>query len=312
MKKNYPSLLKSKDKIALVSPAGFISEQKLEKSIDNLKKLGFIPYFEKSILDKKGYLAGTAKNRAFEINKMFERTDIKGIMCARGGYGSVGIANLLDYKLINKNPKAFIGYSDITYLNHALYKHGNLINFHGVAGVSDFNEYTTNCFQQVLMSNNKSKIIKSQKEENQNKEEFKSFTINKGEARGKLVGGNLSLLCSLIGTKDFVSFENKIVFIEEIYEAPYKIDRMLTHLINATDILKASAITFGVFNKCNYDSFDLEKENSLSLKEIIIEKSAYFNVPISYGFSFGHISNQAIFPFGQEATFDSNKFEIYI
>lgn len=313
MKKLFPGTLKQGDKIALVSPAGFLTDEKFEKSVNNIKKLGFEPYFENSLREKHGYLAGEAKSRANEINKMFQNRNVKAILCARGGYGTSSLGNYLNYKLIRENPKPFIGYSDITYLNHALYKHSGLISFHGIAGVSDFTDYTVSCFNELLINEKDTKVIKSfDYSKKSQSSEFEKFIIKKGKAEGRLTGGNLSLLCSLIGTEDLVSFKNKIVFIEEINEPPYKIDRMLTHLISATDISDAAAIVYGIFNKCEYYNFDINKENTLTIKEILTEKSKNLKMPAVYGFSFGHIDNQAIFPFGQKAVFSAESFELYI
>jgi muramoyltetrapeptide carboxypeptidase len=304
-----PKLLKKGDKIALISPAGFVNEEKLHKAVKTIELLGFEPFYENSILDKNGYLAGKDFDRAFELNRMFSNKSVKAIMCIRGGYGSTRILNLIDYRNIRNNPKIFVGYSDITALNFAIYKHSNLITYHGVAGVSDFGEYTSLIFNNLFVEEDKNKKIKSLKYISEN-EEFLQYTLRKFEKSGKLIGGNLSLIVSLIGTNYFIDFKDKLLFIEEINEAPYKVDRMLNQLLLSTNISNSAGIIFGVFNKCNFDSFNMNKENSLSISKVINDFSDKINVPVSYGFSFGHIDNQAIIPFGKNAFFDSDNFEI--
>ncbi len=300
---NKPPFLRKGDTIGLITPAGFITNEKFEKTLENLKKIGLIPFYNNSLFDKHGYLAGDDNQRIEEIHSMYENKDIKGILCVRGGYGTTRILDKLDYNLINNNPKPLIGFSDITALISAIYKNTNSPIFHGAMGVSEFNNYTLSNFKEVLMSKYSELTIKSADyNENSDQIEYKPYIINKGIAKGKLVGGNLSLLVSQIGTQYDIDWTDKIVFIEEICEPPYKIDRMLTHLIMSGKLQNVAGIILGVFNKCEERE---NPENSLSLKQVITDRIKQLNVPSMYGFSFGHIHNQAIFPVGVGVEFDS-------
>jgi len=299
--------LNKKDKIGLITPAGFITKQKLNNAIQNIKNFGFEAFWDNSVLDKTGYLAGTDEERANELHKMYKDKSVKAILCVRGGYGTTRLLDLIDYELIKQNPKPLIGYSDITALHSAIYKNTGQIGFHGVVGASIFNEFTARIFKDMFCSSNE--VINYNTVQGGYNEHY---TIHKGKASGKLIGGNLSILNSLLGTNFDVNWDNKIVFIEEINEAPYKIDRLLTQLIQAGKFKKVKAIIFGIFNKCEVKDFNVKNEDTFTLKEILFEKIKPLKVPAAYGFPFGHIKNQIILPIGAKAEFDADKMQITI
>lgn len=293
-----PKALSKGDNIALIAPAGPVNEVQLTTAQKNIQELGFNSYFTDRILLKKGYLAGNDNERLNDLHEAFENTEIDAILCIRGGYGSARIIEQIDYSLIKRNPKIFIGYSDITALINAFWQKTGLICFHGVVGNSTFSPYTKNCFLQLMTNNLKSnKIVPL----NNNK----TFSINQGIAKGKLVGGNLAIINTLIGTQHQIDFTDKIVFLEDIGEAPYKIDRMLTQLLQTGQLQKAKGIILGEFYKCDIDNIEISADNSLSLKEVLNDRLEVLNIPIIGNFSFGHISNQAIFPVGIEAEIDT-------
>ncbi len=293
-----PKKLQINSTIGLVCPSGFINKKQLEKTKKVLQILGFKIYYTNIILNKYGYLAGTDKERANDLNNMFANKNVDGILAIRGGYGGSRIVANIDYELIKEHPKIFIGYSDITVLLNSIYKYSGLITFHGVVGISDFNEYTKQNFIDLFINNKL--IIKQDSNVN-------LFVINEGKATGILVGGNLSIITSLLSTNYEVDFTDKIVFIEEIGEAPYKIDRMFTQLLLSGKLQKAKAIILGVFNNCDFNNKDITKKNSLSLQEVFIDRLKMLNIPIMSNFSFGHIDNQAIFPIGINIKIDTEK-----
>ncbi len=221
-----PPRLKPGDTLGLIAPGSYISEDELKESKDNLEKLGYKVEFNEKILSKSGYLAGTDESRADEVNSMFANKKINGIVCARGGYGCARILPLLHYDLIKNNPKILIGYSDITALLNGIYSKTGLITFHGPVGISSFNDFSVTYFNEVLVHPEEKLILINAKSEDE-KAENKVTTIASGKAVGELVGGNLSLMNSLIGTKYDFNGEGKIIFLEEIGEEPYRIDRML-------------------------------------------------------------------------------------
>ncbi len=300
-------LLKKNDKVGLVSPASFITEEKLANAINNLKSFGLKPFYFDSVLDKYGYFAGTDNARAEELNKMYADKSVKAILCVRGGYGTSRIADLLDYDLIKKNPKPLIGYSDITALLTAIYLKTGQIGFHGVVGASKFNDFTANNFKEMFFKKTqvvKLKVLKT------NENEY--YTITSGKASGKLVGGNLAILTSLLATKYDADWANKIVFIEEINEPPYKIDRMLTQLIQANKFKDVKGIIFGKFNKCSLADFEIKREDSFTTKEVIMNLIKPLNIPAIYGFPFGHVENLVILPIGANANFNADEMELLV
>jgi muramoyltetrapeptide carboxypeptidase len=294
-----PKRLKPGDTIGLVTPAGPITELQLEKTIENIEGLGFkVKFNRKRILAKNGYLAGSDLLRADEVNLMFDNPDIDGIWCVRGGYGVARILDMLNYKVIRKNPKVLIGYSDITALHQAIYKKTGLVCFHGPVGASTFTDYSRKHIKDVI-TNPQDNYIIEYAAENANKENkiYRPFTITKGIAEGQLIGGNLTLVSSLVGTPYDISYDDKLVFLEDIGEKPYRIDRMITQMSLAGKFDKVKGIILGVFLNCEAK----EGESSLSLKDMLIDRFQYLNIPVIYGMSFGHIDNQFTLPLGIKA-----------
>ncbi len=297
-----PQYLKKGDKVYLITPSGFASEEKINKAIENVKSLGLEVKFSEKIYAKYGYLAGTDEERLEDLHYAFANPDIKAVFCVRGGYGATRLLDKIDYKLIKKNPKIFVGFSDITALHSAFLTKTGLVGIHGIVGASNFSDYTRSQLENLLFST----------QENYKLPCHDGEVITHGNTKGIVVGGNLSLLVSLIGTEFLPSFRNKIVFIEEIAEPPYKIDRMLTHLLMSTDLKNANAFIFGTFNKCDLENFDIPPENSLTVKQIIKEKFSDFEKPVLYNLNFGHIDNACIFPIGVEVSVNTEKKEITV
>ena len=298
-----PKRLKQGDTIGLVTPGGNISKEELQQSVETMESLGFKTFYQDSVLSHYGYFAGTDKERAEELLQMFSNPDIDAILCVRGGYGSIRILDLLDYNLIRQNPKALIGYSDITALNVAIYQRSGLVTFHGPVGVSTFNEFTTDSFGKVLMhAKNNYKYSYERDPGTEDNTEYDLYSITEGKAKGELIGGNLSVLVSMVGSAYEVDFEDKIVFLEEVGEKTYRIDKMLFHLLYATNLKKAAGIVIGIFNECGDDKTKVE----FTLKQAIEDLLKPLGIPVSYGLSFGHIYNKITIPSGIRAKFNAN------
>lgn len=298
-----PLRLREGDKLGLVSPAGFISEEELLESTDNLKKLGFETVAGKYALNRNGYLAGTDKERADDLNTMFADKTIKGIVCTRGGYGAARILPYLDYEIIRNNPKVLIGYSDITVLISAIYAKTGMVSFHGPVGISTYNDYSVKHFRNVLM-------YPSAKYEMSNPppaqdEKSPLYPIRSGTAEGILYGGNLSLVVSLIGTEYDNDTSGCIIYLEEVGEEPYRIDRMLTQMIQAGKFQKAAGVAVGVFSKCESKPTQSGISNSFTLSEVLMDRLYPLGIPVVYGLSFGHITNKFTIPTGIKARLDT-------
>ncbi|VAW28908.1 Muramoyltetrapeptide carboxypeptidase [hydrothermal vent metagenome] len=298
-----PKRLEQGDVIGLATPGSPISEDQLNETVEKLESMGYKTYYKPSVLSEYGYFAGTDQERADELMHMFTNNDVDIVMCVRGGYGSIRILDLLDFEEIRKNPKIFIGYSDITALLSSVYERTGLVCFHGPMGISDYNDYTLKSFDRVLVNPRSRYKYPYQREENtENNPEFDFYTITGGIAEGELIGGNLSVLASMAGSDFETDFENKIVFLEEVEEKTYRVDRMLTQLVQATNLRKANGIVLGVFYKCN-----INDKPTLTLKQAIADILKPLNIPVAYGFPFGHIKIKMTLPTGINAKFNATR-----
>lgn len=299
-----PKRLKSGDTIGLITPGSFIPDKALEKAVANVKKLGFKVKLGKNIRALRGYTAGTDIQRLDDLHHMFADSEVDGIWCARGGYGCTRILPKIDYDLIQKNPKVFIGYSDITALHNAFLQRCNLVTFHGPVASSTMTSYTSAQFKAVLLQAKTQLSIPLAKANAQIKDElYKSKTVVGGTAKGALIGGNLSLLAAMAGTEFGIDATDKIIFMEDIEEKPYRVDRMLTQLRQASNLEKAAGFALGIFADCVPEPED----RSLSLLETIDDQLLGLKKPTAYGMSWGHISNQATLPVGIQAELNANR-----
>lgn len=301
-----PKRLKPENKIALVAPGSYISKQELEESRSKLELLGFQTVYSEKIFNQVGYFSGTDSIRAEDLMEKFEDKKVDGIMCVRGGYGCARILPLLDYKSIKKNPKVLIGYSDVTALMYGIFKKTGLITFHGPVATSTFNDFSVRNFNAVLVEDKFPKTF-SNATEDLDDNPYGVTTIVKGKAKGKLIGGNLSIMVSLIGTDYDVNYDDSIIFIEEVGEEPYRIDRMLTQLIQAKKFENAAGIMMGIFRKCEPKIDDPSFAKSFSLMEVLQDRLSNLKIPVIYGMSFGHIKNKFTIPFGASATLDTEE-----
>lgn len=274
-----PARLKAGDRVALVSPGGFITAEELKDSRANIEALGFEVVEGKSVVGKYGYLGGSDKERADDINRAFSDKSINGIICTRGGYGCGRILPMLDYGMIKNNPKVLMGYSDITALFYGIYTKTGLTGFHGPVGISTFNDYSVTHLRNVLMNPYPVYTLDNAPAEAANPD-YELYTISGGTARGKLIGGNLSLVVSVIGTEYNPDYTGAIIFLEEVREEPYRIDRMLTQLIQSGAVAKAKGIALGVFSKCNPKESESGITSSLTLKEVLFDRLGGLGIPV--------------------------------
>lgn len=298
-----PNRLKRGDLIGLVTPGSPVTKEQLAGSVAKLEQMGFRTTYMDSVLSEYGYFAGTDQERAHELMDMFTRQDVDGIWCVRGGYGSIRILDLLDYDLIRKNPKVFIGYSDITALITAIYQESGLVTFHGPMGISDFNRFTVRSIQNVLLDPEADyKYPYKREKDTRDNPEFDRYTLSGGRVEGVLIGGNISVLDSMIGTRFEPDFENKIVYLEEIEEKTYRVDKMVFHLLSGTKLKRAAGIVMGVFGDCN-----INDQPALSLKVALDDLLKPLGIPVSYGLPFGHIKRMVTIPTGIRAVMDADK-----
>lgn len=289
------------DKVSVISPSSPSSKEVIDQAINTLKSLKFDPEIYDHLYDDIGYLAGLDIHRADDFNKALKDKETRGIMCIRGGYGTLRMMDLIDWSLYKKNPKIFMGFSDITPILNYIFKKFNVITFHAPMLTSDLiNEYSRESLINSITIPRNNYLIK-----NPEGIELKSFSVGKNIATGNLVGGNLSLICSTISTKYEIPFKNNILFIEEINESPYKIDRMLSHLYLSGKIQKCSGIILGQFTNCRDD-------NGVEIEEVLLEKLRMFRKPCIYNLCAGHGEPRLTIPIGAKTKIDTNNSTIEI
>ena len=283
------------DTIGLISPASPENVNAIKQGILFLKNLGFNVLEGKHLYDKWGYLAGKDKDRASDVMEMFEDKEVDMILCIRGGYGSSRILPYLNYDIIKKNPKIFAGFSDITVLLNAFYEKCGLTTFHSPMGTSNLEDVVTlKSFIFTFMEGYKPYIIK-------NTDEFKTSCINAGIVQGNLIGGNLGLICNSLGTPYEIDTKDKILFIEEVSEAPYRVDRILTQLLLSKKLQQCKGIILGQFKDCDLPHY----ERSLTLEEVLRDRLYNLDIPMFSGFCSGHDYPKLTLPIGARVIMDA-------
>lgn len=284
-----PKGLMKGDLIGVTGPAGSIwNKAHIDKIVGIMDELGFRTQLGQTLYEQDGFLAGNDQMRANELMEMFKDKSIKGILTMRGGWGCARILDQLDYTVIKENPKVIMGFSDITSLVNAIYTKTGLVTFHGPCGYSSWGDFTRN---QVI----KNVVVGepfTMKNPSHNQSELKTWSP--GKAKGRLIGGNLTVIASMVGTPYEPVWKNNILFLEEIKEEPYRVDRMLWQLKQAGAFDQMSGLVIGSFRKCEPE----EPEKSFTLDQIFEQhfKDAHF--PVYQGASFGHITPKFTLPIG--------------
>lgn len=299
-----PAALKKGDTIGLVCPAysAFVKED-VQVTIESLEVLGFKVKKGEHIFDRYGYLAGSDEDRATDINKMFADKSINGIMAMHGGWGCARILPLLDYKTIQQNPKVFIGYSDITALLLGIYAKTGLVTFHGPVGSSTWNKFSVDNFRNMLMEGSVVQMMNpTNKGDNLVQTEDRIYTINGGKATGRLIGGNLTVLSHVLGSPYVPDFKDSILFLEDVGEDLYRIDRMITQLKLAGILSQLSGFVFG---KCTDCPPSKGGYGSLTMEDIFEDHIKPLKIPSFSGAMIGHIKDKFTIPVGLEAIIDA-------
>lgn len=289
---NLPNRLEPGDRIGLVAPAGIIyDEAEFNRMQLELAQFGLRTVFGDHVRDRHGYLAGTDKNRASDLNKMFENPDIDGIMAVRGGWGCARILPHLDFQLISRNPKVYCGFSDNTTLHHALMAHSGLQPFHGPNGNSEWTDLTKKSFESVVMKGEKASF----------KSNSDVMTLRGGKVSGTLMGGNMSILATTLGTPYQADFKDSLFFIEDIGEDTYKIDRMLSHFEQAGVFEQISGFIFGKCTDCSAGT-----QPTFALMEVLKHYLSRYDIPAVYNVDIGHEPDNFTIPVGAMAELDAD------
>lgn len=294
--------LSAGDTIGIIAPASPAKgHQSMTRVQSQMEALGFNVVMAPSCFETYGdYLAGTARDRARDLNVMFQDPDIDAVMCLRGGYGTPQILDLLDYPSISANPKLFIGYSDITALHTAIGQKAGLATLHGPMAASDiagdFEDFSRRCLLRALTENTPLGKIGSPLDD-------PIECLVEGKAEGQLTGGNLTLIAATLGTPFEIDTKGKILFLEDVGEEPYRIDRMLIQLSLAGKLADAAGFVLGDWADCE----SREYPDGFTVLDLFTEIIAPYRKPTIYNVKAGHCEPKLTLPLGVEVHLDAGQ-----
>jgi muramoyltetrapeptide carboxypeptidase len=300
-----PPRLRFGDTIGLVAPGGRTNDDAIAKAVARIEQLGFKVRQGANLRAIHGNYGGTVQQRRDDLHAMFVDPEIKAIWCIRGGSGCISLLSTLDYGLIRAHPTILLGYSDISALHLAIYRHAGLVTFHGPVASSSDADYTNAHMLAVLMDPQPVYTIPMALENRvrgQDQPQYAIRTAVHGQASGPLIGGNLSMVSALAGTPYAADFRHAILFLEEVNEEPYRIDRWLTQLDLAVGLRHAAAVMIGICENCGPKDDDIALDLNATLDEHLLKLA----VPAVSGYSFGHIRNQFTLPVGIQARLDTH------
>lgn len=289
-----PSVLRAGDAVALVSPAGPVAQVRVEAAVRELSSWGLRPRVYPHALDAEHFLAGSDTNRAADLNDALADPEIRAVLCTRGGYGVQRILEHLDYDAVRRDPKLVVGFSDITALHAALWSHTGLVTVHGpVAAQLERGGLFASTLKHALMSNEPLVV-----EANRDEPTFSVRTC--GVAHGTLLGGNLSILSTCVGTAFMPDLDGAILLIEDVGELAYRVDRLLTHLGNCGLLKRLAGIAVGQFSEPGHGN------NAIRPPDVLSERLGQLGVPVLGGLSIGHGDPNRAVALGSRATLDAD------
>lgn len=294
-----PEILRSGDTIGVITPASHMKVEKLNRGIMYLQNLGYKVILGDHVQDSYGYLAGKDEDRIKDLHQMFTNPEVKAIISSRGGYGTPRLLDEIDYGLLAQNPKLFIGYSDLTALQLAIWKQTGLVTFSGpmvaVEMAAGIDTFTEEFFWPLICSDQIDRFFSI-------KPENSLQVIKPGKAQGVLLGGCLSLISCVIGTKYQPDFSGSILILEDIGEEPYRIDRYLCQMKSAGIFDQVNGIILGQFIDC----VDKDGDPTLTLDEIFDDFFGSRSIPVIKNFPYGHDSKKVTIPFGINVEIDTS------
>ncbi|RPI74467.1 MAG: LD-carboxypeptidase [Desulfobacteraceae bacterium] len=284
-----PQALAKGDLIGVLAAAGPVVPEEIEPGKALLESRGFRVHASPLLYEKNGYLAGADDLRRSELERMFLDDEIKAVICARGGYGTLRLLERLDFEVIRRHPKIFMGFSDITVLLWAFYHKAGLVTFHGPMVKSLGAEQASNLdsFENLMTAQSPLLLELDQ-----------GTVIRSGRASGTLLGGNLSLIAHMIGTGFMPSLKGVVLFLEDTGEALYRIDRYLTHLRLSGLLDHLAGIILGRFEGC---------EEVEQLPDLFAERLSGLGIPVCSGLPVGHGAENLALPLGVRATLDTER-----
>lgn len=301
-----PRRLAAGQTIGIIAPSSPPNEPEgVRIAIDTVESFGFHPQPAAHLFDRNGYLAGDDAARAADLNQLFADPDVDAIFCVRGGYGASRLLPMLDYSVMRANPKVLLGYSDITNLLLAIHLRAGLVTFHGPIAMQSYSAYTLAELKKVLFDPQPPLSLGApppfERSEGRVERTNRIMTLVPGKVQGPLLGGNLSLVTHLLGTPYFPDLTGAILFLEDVGEAVYAIDRMLTQLWLSGGLQKAAGVVFGKFTEPPPSEW---AQNRL-LEDVLAERVRLLGIPAVMGLMIGHVADQTTIPLGCLAELDA-------
>jgi muramoyltetrapeptide carboxypeptidase len=299
-----PPRLKAGDTVGLVIPSSAQWDPtSVDILLDSLTALGLKGKLGKHVFDRRGYFAGRDEDRAADLNAMFADPGVNAIHCIRGGWGAARLLPLVDWATIAKSPKILVGYSDITALLLSLHAKTGLVTFHGPNGSSAWNTFNLDWMKRVLW-NGEAATFTNLKETDDTLVPVKNRTrtITPGKARGRLLGGNLTVFTTIIGSGYLPDFKDSILFVEDVEEEPYSLDRMFTQLKLAGILSQVKGVVWGTCDKCTPSA----GFGSLTIPDILDDHVRSLGVPAYAGAMIGHVDRQFTLPLGVQVELDAD------
>jgi len=299
-----PPRLRTGDVVGLVAPASanFLSAD-VEMAQEVARAFGLEPRLGAHVRDRHGYLAGRDEDRAKDVNAFFADPGVKAVLAIRGGWGCARVLPHLDWGVIRKNPKVLAGYSDITALHCGLHAQTGLVTFHAPTVLDTWAPFSVDHFRRVVFEAEAVSMSNPPgTEERLVQRENRTRTITPGRARGRLVGGNLTVLTALLGSPYVPSFDGAVLFLEDVREDIYRVDRMMTSLGLASLLGRIKGFVFGSCSKCEPG----EGYGSLTLEEVLEEHVKPLGVPAFEGALIGHQERQFTVPVGISVEIDAD------
>lgn len=327
----FPRALSPGDTITFVAPAKYLDQPRCYLAKKRLERLGYQVVFPKTLFRKQGYLAGSDAQRAAEINAAFADPEVDAIFPGTGGYGTTRIIDQLDYETIRRNPKIFVGFSDITGLHIAINQQTGLVTFHspnpeyGLGNPENFQPWPAHWFWRAICADQYQTVSRVARDalsgpgysilaipsKHYRAEHAPLYhavpaaeTLTPGTARGRLIGGNLSVLHAMMGTPYEIQTAGKILFLEDVGEDPYRIDRMLSTLKLAGKFDDVNGVILGCFTRRRGEQ---KWSDDMSMDHVLKDYFADLGVPVLKDFPIGHVKYNTTLPVGAEAELDATQ-----
>lgn len=308
-----PKALKKGDLVGLITPSSYVSDpDRLALAERTMKYFGLRMKMGANVRKRSGYLGGSIEERLEDLHSMFRDPKVSGVFAIRGGYGAAQLLNGIDYDLIRRNPKVFLGYSDITALHLAIQKRSGLVTFHGPVTLSSFSSFTQTHFRRALFYPKPLGRLTNPPDSSPLRPSHMLRTVRGGRARGPLIGGNLTLISTTMGTPYEIDTRGRILFLEDVGEQPYSIDRMLTQLRLAGKLDEAAGVIFGECSSCRPREFQPSFESTFSTGEVVDNILGKLKIPVLSGLTIGHTDDQLTLPLGVMASLDADKGDLTI